>query len=66
MRSAAQMAASGHLEFQRLITHRFPLEKLGDAFNAAAVEAESGQFARVLASMGAGLAQHLNVLQGAT
>ena len=37
-----------------------------DAFNAAAVEAESGQFARVLASMGAGLAQHLAVLEGAT
>ena len=36
-----------------------------DAFNAAAVEAESGQFARVLASMGAGLAQHLAVLEGA-
>jgi hypothetical protein len=35
-----------------------------DAFNAAAVEAESGQFARVLASMGAGLAQHLAVLEG--
>jgi hypothetical protein len=36
-----------------------------DAFNAAAVEAESGQFARVLASMGAGLAQRLAVLEGA-
>lgn len=36
-----------------------------EAFNAAAVEAESGQFARVLASMGAGLAQHLAVLEGA-
>ena len=37
-----------------------------EAFNAAAVKAESGQFARVLASMGAGLAQHLAVLEGAT
>ena len=36
-----------------------------EAFNAAAVEAESGQFARLLASMGAGLAQHLAVLGGA-
>ena len=36
-----------------------------DAYNAAAVEAESGQFARLLASMGAGLAQHLAVLGGA-
>ena len=35
------------------------------AFKSAAVEAESGQFARVLASMGAGLAQRLAVLGGA-
>ena len=35
-----------------------------DALNAAALEAESGPFARVLASMGAGLSQRLAVLEG--
>ncbi len=35
-----------------------------DALNAAALDAESGPFARVLASMGAGLSQRLAVLEG--
>jgi hypothetical protein len=35
-----------------------------EAVNAAALEAESGPFARVLASMGAGLSQRLAVLEG--
>ncbi len=35
-----------------------------DALNAAALEAESGPFARVLASMGAGLSQRLAVIEG--
>lgn len=35
-----------------------------DALNAAALKAQSGEFARLLASMGAGLSQRLAVIEG--
>jgi NADPH:quinone reductase len=35
MREAAQLAAEGRLDLEALVTHRFPLERLGDAFEAA-------------------------------
>ena len=35
IREAARLAAAGELDVERLVTHRFPLERLGDAFEAA-------------------------------
>jgi len=35
MRDAAQFAARGILDLERLVTHRFPLARIGDAFEAA-------------------------------
>jgi threonine dehydrogenase-like Zn-dependent dehydrogenase len=35
IREAARLAAAGRLDVERLVTHRFPLERLGDAFEAA-------------------------------
>jgi threonine dehydrogenase-like Zn-dependent dehydrogenase len=35
MREAVQLAAAGVLDVERLVTHRFPLERLADAFEAA-------------------------------
>jgi threonine dehydrogenase-like Zn-dependent dehydrogenase len=35
MREAVRLAAAGALEVERLVTHRFPLGRLGDAFEAA-------------------------------
>jgi threonine dehydrogenase-like Zn-dependent dehydrogenase len=36
MRAAAALLAAGELDLPRLVTHRFPLDRLGDAFAAAA------------------------------
>jgi threonine dehydrogenase-like Zn-dependent dehydrogenase len=35
MREAAELAATGALDLEALVTHRFPLERLGEAFEAA-------------------------------
>jgi threonine dehydrogenase-like Zn-dependent dehydrogenase len=35
LREAARLAAAGDLEVERLVTHRFPLGRLADAFEAA-------------------------------
>jgi threonine dehydrogenase-like Zn-dependent dehydrogenase len=35
MREAARLAAAGRLDVERLVTHRFPLAQLGEAFEAA-------------------------------
>jgi threonine dehydrogenase-like Zn-dependent dehydrogenase len=35
MREAARLAAEGVLDVERLVTHRFPLAALGEAFEAA-------------------------------
>jgi threonine dehydrogenase-like Zn-dependent dehydrogenase len=35
MREAARLAAAGRLDVERLVTHRFPLSRLADAFEAA-------------------------------
>jgi threonine dehydrogenase-like Zn-dependent dehydrogenase len=35
MREAAELAAAGVLDVERLVTHRFPLARIGDAFEAA-------------------------------
>jgi threonine dehydrogenase-like Zn-dependent dehydrogenase len=35
MREAARLAAAGVLDVERLVTHRFPLERLDEAFEAA-------------------------------
>jgi threonine dehydrogenase-like Zn-dependent dehydrogenase len=35
MREAVRLAAAGVLDVERLVTHRFPLARLGDAFEAA-------------------------------
>jgi threonine dehydrogenase-like Zn-dependent dehydrogenase len=36
MRAAVELAAQGVLDVERLVTHRFPLARAGDAFEAAA------------------------------
>jgi threonine dehydrogenase-like Zn-dependent dehydrogenase len=36
MRAAVELAATGVLDVERLVTHRFPLTRAGDAFEAAA------------------------------
>jgi threonine dehydrogenase-like Zn-dependent dehydrogenase len=36
MRAAVQLAAQGVLDVERLVTHRFPLRRTGEAFEAAA------------------------------
>jgi NADPH:quinone reductase len=36
MRTAARLAASGELDLPALVTHTYPLARLGDAFRAAA------------------------------
>lgn len=35
MREAARLAAEGELDVEAVVTHRFPLERLGEAFEAA-------------------------------
>jgi threonine dehydrogenase-like Zn-dependent dehydrogenase len=35
MREAAELAAAGDLDVAALVTHRFPLERVADAFEAA-------------------------------
>ena len=40
MAEAARLAAAGELDLQALVTHRFPLERLGEAFAAAATRPE--------------------------
>jgi threonine dehydrogenase-like Zn-dependent dehydrogenase len=35
MRDAVQLVAAGDLDVEGLVTHRFPLERIGDAFEAA-------------------------------
>ena len=35
LREAVRLAAAGELDVERLVTHRFPLARLADAFEAA-------------------------------